>query len=521
MNKPDTSRSYPLHLTISALFITLVVVLGVILSWQNYSKTSEIILSSADQMYDQVTQELLLDIKSTYRPVGDTLGLLALTPLVDAGSLAERLRSVPLLGEALRNESAVTGIQAGYPNGDFFIVRPLADAALRKRFEAPADAGFMADHIDTDAAGERRLIRLFFDDRLREITRQAAVKTEYDPRLRGWYTRAVEKAGLVMTEPYLFYFMKMAGLTLAREVGDSGVVVASDVTLDRLSESIRHYQVTPATEIVMFSKDGHALAYPDAEKLLQTSDDESLSMTRLSGLGSPVLTFLSKDLQPSAQSLSFEFDNRTWEGAVRKISRDGIPDIFVLMVSPLDELLAEAIAIRTQSFFIMVAIILLTIPLVWIAAQRIAEPLRKLSVVARQISKFDFNNTTQPRSFVTEVDDLAQIMEMMKTTISQFLGLINSLASEQNFDALLDRISRETMLISQADGVLVYLVDDDECFLDPGTLYDRSRGKLSVASLPRLPMDASEGLAAALGKQGSSVLKLSTGQAGELDSLLA
>ena len=521
MNKPDTSRSYPLHLTISALFITLVVVLGVILSWQNYSKTSEIILSSADKMYDQVTQELLLDIKSTYRPVGDTLGLLALTPLVDAGSLAERLRSVPLLGEALRNESAVTGIQAGYPNGDFFIVRPLADAALRKRFEAPADAGFMADHIDTDAAGERRLIRLFFDDRLREITRQAAVKTEYDPRLRGWYTRAVEKAGLVMTEPYLFYFMKMAGLTLAREVGDSGVVVASDVTLDRLSESIRHYQVTPATEIVMFSKDGHALAYPDAEKLLQTSDDESLSMTRLSGLGSPVLTFLSKDLQPSAQSLSFEFDNRTWEGAVRKISRDGIPDIFVLMVSPLDELLAEAIAIRTQSFFIMVAIILLTIPLVWIAAQRIAEPLRKLSVVARQISKFDFNNTTQTRSFVTEVDDLAQIMEMMKTTISQFLGLINSLASEQNYDALLDRISRETMLISQADGVLVYLVDDDECFLDPGTLYDRSRGKLPVASLPRLPMDASEGLAAVLGKQGSSVLKLSSGQAGELDSLPA
>ncbi len=521
MNKPEASRSYPLHLTISALFITLVVVLGVVLSWQNYSKTSDIILSSADKMYDQVTRELLLDIKATYRPVGDTLGLLALTPLVNATSLPERLQSVPLLSEALRNDPAVTGIQAGYPEGDFFIVRPLLDAALQQRFEAPAGAGFMADHVDTGPAGERRLTRIFFDGDLQEISRNPAVKTEYDPRVRGWYTQAVEKTGLILTEPYLFYFMKMAGLTLAREVGDSGVVVASDVTLDRLSASIGRYQVTPGTEIVMFGKDGHALAYPDTGRLLQASDGENLSMTRLSGLGSPVLSFLAKDLQPSPQSLNFEFDGRIWEGAVRKVSRDGIPDIFVLMVSPLDELLAEAIAIRTQSFMIMVIIILMTIPVVWFAAQRIAGPLRKLSLVARQISKFNFNSTTQTRSFVTEVDDLAQIMEMMKATISQFLALINSLASEQNFDALLDRISRETMLISQADGVLVYLVDDDECFLEPGTLYDRSRGKLPVETLPHLPMDAKQGLASALGKQGSSVLSLSAAQTGDLDMLPA
>ena len=97
--------------------------------------------------------------------------------------------------------------------------------------------------------------------------------------------------------------MRMAGLTLAREVGDSGVVMASDVTLVRLSETISRYQVTPGTEIVMFGKDGHALAYPDTGKLLQASNGDSLSMTRLSELGSPVLTFLSTDLKPEPQSL--------------------------------------------------------------------------------------------------------------------------------------------------------------------------------------------------------------------------
>jgi HD-GYP domain-containing protein (c-di-GMP phosphodiesterase class II) len=519
MNKKTVTRGYPLHLTISALFITLVVVLGVVLSWQNYSKTSDIILSSADRMYDQLTQELLLDIRATYRPVGDTLGLLALTPLVHATSLAERLESVPLLGAVLRSESAVTGIQAGYPNGDFFIVRPLADTALRKRFDASDDALFMADHVDTGPSGERQLTRIFFDVELQETVRNLPVKTEYDPRVRGWYTQALDNTGLILTEPYLFYFMKMAGLTLATAVADSGVVVASDVTLARLSETISRYRVTPGTEVVMFGKDGHALAYPDTGKLLQASNGDTLTLARLSDLGSPVLTYLGTDLKAEPQSLEFEFDNREWEGAIRRVSRDGIPDIYVLMASPLDELLAEAIAISRHAFMIMIVIILVAIPVVWFTAQRIAGPIRKLATVAGQIGHFDFSSSAPPRSFVKEVDELSQVMEMMKATISQFLTLINSLASEQNFDALLERISQETMLISQADGVLVYLVVEDACFLEPGTLYDHNRGKLPVEQLPRLPMDAARGLAAALDKNESSVIRLSTGQAGELDSL--
>jgi HD-GYP domain-containing protein (c-di-GMP phosphodiesterase class II) len=519
MNKPNATRRYPLHLTISALFITLIVVLGMVLSWQNYSKTSDIILSSADRMYEQVTRELLLDIKATYRPVGDTLGLLALTPLVHAASLSARLESVPLLSEALRNEPAVTGIQAGYPNGDFFILRPLTDEKLRQQFAAPDDAWFIADHVDTGSSGQRQLTRVFFDAELQEVARNQPVKTDYDPRLRDWYTQALADTDLTLTEPYLFYFMKMAGLTLAREAGDSGVVVGSDVTLANLSESISRYRVTPGTEIVLFGADGHALAYPDTGKLLQTSDENGLRMARLSELGSPVLTFLDKDLRPEPRSLKFEFDNREWEGAIRKVSREGVPDIYVLMASPLDELLAGAIAIRKHAFMIMVIIILMTIPVVWFTAQRIAGPIRKLATVAGQISRFDFSSTTQTRSFVSEVDELSQIMEMMKTTISQFLALINSLASEQNFDALLERISRETMLISQSDGVLVYLVDEDEDFLEPGTLFDRNRGKLPVDRLPRLHTGAKQGLAAASDSKGSSVIQVSSEAAGELAML--
>ena len=56
MNARDSTLRYPLHITISTLFITLIVILGVMLSWQNYRKTSGIILTTSEQVFDQIAK---------------------------------------------------------------------------------------------------------------------------------------------------------------------------------------------------------------------------------------------------------------------------------------------------------------------------------------------------------------------------------------------------------------------------------------------------------------------------------
>ena len=516
MNIHSATTRYPLHLAISALFITLVVILGAVLSWQNYSKTSDIIRSSAGRMYDQVATELLLDIKATYQPVGDTLGLLALTPITRAGSLAERLDAIDMLGEALRGNPSVTAIQIGYPNGEFFILRPVPDDTARKQFAAPADARFVADHVDSDASQRRQLLRIYFDASLREISRNPPEVTDFDPRLRDWYTQAVAESALVLTPPYLFYFTRKVGVTLARQVAGSGVVVASDVTLEALSETISRYKITPGSEIVLFSEDGRAIAYPDARKLVQFSGGNEIRIAQLADLDSDVLTYLGKDLQAEPRSLRFTFDNRRWEGAIRRVTRDSVAAIYVLMASPVDELLADAVVIRTQSVMIMVFIILIAIPVVWYTAERISGPIRRLASVAGQIGRFDFSAAKQPRSFIKEVDELSQIMDMMKNTIKRFLTLINSLASEQDFDSLLHRICRETMATSEADGVLVYLLSEDACTLQPAILADSVRGTLDVSRLPGLPVSTDDELVKAANRNGSSILRLSGPSAGKL-----
>ena len=104
--------------------------------------------------------------------------------------------------------------------------------------------------------------------------------------------------------------------------------------------------------------------------------------------------------------------------------------------------------------------------------------MQRLAAEAGLISHFDFSSPVETRSFIKEVDTLAGAMAMMKNTISRFLALINSLAGEKDFDSLLERITRETMQVSQADGVLTYLVDEDEKYLEPCMLYETQKGRL-------------------------------------------
>jgi HD-GYP domain-containing protein (c-di-GMP phosphodiesterase class II) len=518
MNARNATVRYPLHVTISALFIILIVALGIVLSWQNYRKTSSIILTTAGQVFDQITRDLILDFNGTYRPVAAALRLLALGPVTTAATLDERLQSLRTFTAALTSEPSVSGIEVGYGNGDFFIVRPLSSDTVRRHFGAPGNAAFVADHVDTGAEGGRRLVRLFLDAQSQVILRKPAEQTDYDPRTRPWYSAATGQP--TATRPYFFYFLGKVGATVTLAASVPGVVVASDVTLERLSETISRHRMTASSEVVLVGADGKVLAWRDPGKLVRSSGEGEPALAGLTELGSDVLAYLAGDFIPGERTLDFVFHGQRWIGSVRRVASPGGVDLFALMAAPVDELLSEAVRMRWQSLMITGLLILLAIPVVWFVARKISRPLHQLAGEAGLISRFDFGSPIRTRSFIREVDELASAMGLMKTTISRFLTLINSLAGEKNFDALLEGITRETMSVSEADGVLSYLVSEDDAWLEPGTLQLRGQGRSDIEGLPRFAMtDGNALVSAARGKE-TQLLRLRTGEACGLESLL-
>ena len=503
MDKRNGVR-FPLQITISALFITLLILLGAVLSLHNYKKSSDILLTSARQVYNRLTEELTLDIRGSYTPLAGVLKLLAISPITTADTLEKRLAHLPSLSITLEDHPATANLYVGYANGDYFIVRHMRNEALRKSFKAPASTVLVVDNIESDARGKRRLSRLFVNRQLDIIAREPATDTDYDPRERPWYLEAGREPDA--TKPYVFYFSGNVGITAKIKSQEPGVVVATDITLDRLSSTIAKYQITPGSAAVLINAEGQALAYKDPDIIVNKSDEGELELANLDQLGSDVLSYLSTTIEASEQDLDFAFKGEQWTGVARVVGKTGGADLYALIVSPVDELLSEAAKLRAQSFMATAAITLLFIPLIWYAAKRISTPLYRLADAATSISHLEFETVIDTGSSIKEVHELSVTMDLMQSTINRFITLIKALSGEQNLDDLLRRVSHETMRISHADGVLTYLMSEKEDALNPGILCSSDNDYLDTESLPPIICSDKSEVAHLFKKKRSSVI---------------
>lgn len=139
--------------------------------------------------------------------------------------------------------------------------------------------------------------------------------------------------------------------------------------------------------------------------------------------------------------------------------------------------------------------LLLCLPLGWLTSRLVVKPLRSLVQEAQAIRRFDFNYPASGRSPILEVDQLAVSMSSMKETLSSFLDIAASLSAETHFDTLIKRVMDATVSISDAQGGLLYLLDNDNGRLEPkGLVIDgqsRSLTELGIHPLahedPTLP----------------------------------
>ena len=488
------------YLTINSLFIIFILIIGGVLAWHNYRDTKKIVLTKTDQEYDKVMVAVSNDFQHTYKAVFDTVRLLSMTAVMEASTLEERLQQLSLLGTALHARAEVAGLQIGYANGDYFLIRPASSSRVRNLFKAPEGTAYIVDNIAIDpASGKRLLERIFYDKEMIEISRFPPEETEYDPRTRPWYQQAINTDQVSSVEPYLFYFLKEIGTTVSYESPGTKAVIAADVTLRQLSATLNKYLLTPSSEIALVNSEGFAIGYNKPEKTVVGLEGGRTKIATIDELGSGVFTFIKNNNLLRPGPLSFQYRGKEWRGAARlfKVNGSGGNDLTLVMLSPLEELLANAIAMVKKSLLITLGILLLSLPFASLVSRMISKALNKLAEEASLISRFDFSKPVILRSKIKEVDELAQSMGLMKNTISRFLFLIKSLAGEQNFDAMLEQITEETLKICESDGALTWFVDDDTNTLNSAAFFDKQKGKITLEGLPSYEVEGEFALAKA------------------------
>lgn len=509
-------RRLPLHVHISVMFTFLLLLTGVVLGLFNYHQTTQIILSSSEKLFDRIEQDVRLDLQATYQPIRNLLSLLADTPAAQASDLEQRLPLLKPFSQSLTDNPALASLYLGYTNGDFFMVRALRTPALKAQLQAPEAAAYQVWSIEHAPQGAIRSQSLFFDQALTPINRREHPQEPYDPRSRTWFSDALQQAGQITTEPYVFFSTHNVGTTLARRSGQNAVIGA-DLTLASLSTALGKHRVTPSTEIALYDTDGNAVAYPDSHRLIV--DDRTARLARAADLSPELNALLSSD----TIGKRLQVNDRQWIVARTSIEEGGPKGLQLALLVPEDELLVDAFRMRWQGALITLAILLLCLPLGWVISRILVKPLHALVKEADAIRSFDFSSPLARRSPVLEVDQLSLSMARMKETLGSFFRITDSLCAETRFAPLLERVLFETVQIAQAQAGLIYLREADGARMEPyGLVIDGVPQKLEAFDIQGRELHKNTGPAwfEQLASANNTVSHLGFDQAGDLQKIL-
>lgn len=472
-----------LYVTLSASMIGLVALVYCVLMWHEQSRSNAMLLQQAATQAQYVGREAAAALESELRPARTEVALLASSVPSHASTESERLRMLAELAETLRSNASVSAIYFGTTSGSFMLLRRLRSALARQRTGAPLAAAFALQSVDRDGGSVVGGFR-YFDDEMREIERRDMPDYDFDPRSRIWFELA-RQAGdgvRVQSQPYLFFTTGEPGVTLAQ--ASSNVVVGADVSLETLSELLARTNISASAELLIATSSGELLAQSEGKYVAASS--RFRVVPTVDAAASPVMKALwhRRDRQGRLEPIQ-QIAGREWVAHSLTLdteAHEGGAPLTLLVAAPRDELQALEIQSRRHGFYISLGLMLLLLPLVHWLANCIAQPLRNLARQAEAITHFDFDGENPQRSLIREVDRLAVSMTTMKHTLHRFLEISGALNAEHNFDALMDRILRETMHISAASGGAVHLLSRDGNHLEPAAL--RLHGRVAVAEGP-------------------------------------
>lgn len=459
--------SFPIRIHLFVAIVSFVLLLGVTLGIFHYQKITTLIIEDAEVTFDQVAKDVLLKFESAYHPVATSVDLLYYSGLLKASNFEQRTEYLEPLARVLSTKPELLNMLVGYANREALIVRRIDGAVGRSQYSAPNGTAYVVDNIETDS-GVGILTRYYYSSELAQLGARPLGQTTFDPLTREWYEQALASDSMVATEPYMFFFSGLVGITVAKYNAENDAVIAADISIDNLSKTLRQSQITPGSQLYLIDKENQLLASSKNDDFVLNSSVDETQLKSVKELNNPLLNkVISRDAEYYESGDFFQLKEDKWLVASRNVDLiDGF-NLRLLILVPTGELLFEAIKVRQHSVLITIFVIFLSIPVAMLIATKIANPLKVLAAQTARVRRFDFSKPTQVKSFILEISDLSHSVQLMQDTIQNFIEMINAVAGEKDFERLLEKITNDTIQVSSSSGAIVYLLSEDEKTLNP------------------------------------------------------
>lgn len=407
--------------SIIALFVTIVLVIGLTLVYLSFERISAVTDSAAGKFIDKVAELSADRIGSQLKLVRDNLQILDALPPVQAGDIEDNPRLNALLAAMLKNNGQIFNLYVGYADGSFIEMDAIEGAGreTRARLEAPDQSAFRLVVISRSDPAHFRSRRLFLNENL-ETVRELPGPRDYDPRERPWYKDADRRDGSSLTGPYVFFATGKQGYTIqmAMDHGKGGVI-AGDLLLDVAQELLKRERLTPSAVAFLFDDDDRILAHPNMSELMGREVSGTIPRLRESDMAG-VLGAIRAWRASNSEQLFRDPAGRLFAAAFQTIPHSGPANLRVAVVAPVDEFFASILAERRRLFAATLAIVAVMIPIVFFIGSLLSKSLRALAVETDRIQKFEPSVAPPVQSMIREIDELGHSVSTMRTMTETF-----------------------------------------------------------------------------------------------------
>ncbi len=330
-----------------------------------------------------------------------------------------------------------TGIYLGFPNGDFYDVRNhyRGDiSCIRTKF--------------IQNQGTFRSIKLKWRDSNYKIIDSAVdLNDTYDPRLRPWYKKALEKKKIVWTDPYIFYTSQKPGITIAGPIynpsGTLRCIIGVDVEIDQLSTFIAKLKIGKSGKAFMLNKNGDVVAFPNLDQLryVDKSRSNKIRLVKINELDDILsrkafMSINNKFGEKIYDNLEqpcfagFEYQNKTYHTMFIQFRALQWPWI-VGVYLPEDDYLGAINNNRKFNLLVTFVMSLLATILCMALSKGIIRPLSYLEKMAIAVKNDNFTTQYNIKSVYKEIQETADSFYLMKKDIQKsskkYLGIFNNI----------------------------------------------------------------------------------------------
>lgn len=454
MNKAP--RTFPIHIHIATVIIVLVVVVSGVQIWLANKGLTDVIFETNRNVFQRIAAQTRSQMNAHYSAAFTAIGTFSKGKIVQAETIENRNNFLPELTHLLTEYTHVTSYAIYYPNEDVFSVTRINDLEMRERMGLQKDTIFVVTHRNSNFVSIKGLnSSLVFTENI-DTSHTLAFDKQHQ------FYNAVQDKNII-SEPSLLIGVNEPGITIYR-ASNNGAVVAAEVLLAGLRDSLTDTLTNESSIRVLYDDSKTVLAYSETSR---SEPSSHMSLSSFEKLENPLVQFAIEQYRRDGKLGIFEFEKERWFGEIITLKPLKSNHVHLLMAAKASELFDQGGLIKRQTLFGSLLIFALMLPAIYLVSRSISKPIKMATQKAKEIQGFNFSTPINSQSYIKEIQDLNNAQIATQNTISRFISLTNNIAHEENLEALLELVCRDTISAAEANGVFLYLLDAENKCLVP------------------------------------------------------